>query len=96
MFHEKVERYQTRGKIWSGIKTFWTIHDNYPVISSINKLKKRKAAKSVSTFDFSILCTKIPHGKLLHVLNEITDFAFKGGTRDHVAVYNSGVFWSKS
>ena len=26
---------------------------NYPVISSINKLKKRKAAKSMSTFDFA-------------------------------------------
>ena len=33
----------------------------------------------MSTFDFSTLYTKIPHDQLLYVLNEITDFAFKGG-----------------
>ena len=48
------------------------------------------------TFDFSTLYTKIPHDKLLCVLNEITDFAFKIGTRDFVAVYNSEAFWSRS
>ena len=74
LFYEKVERY-TKGKVWSGIKTFWTIQNSYPLFSSI-KLNKRKAAKSMSTFNFSTLYTKIPHDKLLYVLNEITDFAF--------------------
>ena len=50
----------------------------------------------MSTFDFSMLYTKVLRGKLLYVLNEITDFAFKGGTRDYVAVYNSVAFWSRS
>ena len=36
----------------------------------------------MSTFDFSTFYTKIPHHKLLHVLTEITDFTFKGETRD--------------
>ena len=96
MFYEKVEGYHTKGEIWSGIKTFWTIQNSYPVISSLNKLNKRKAAKSMSTFDFSTHYTKIPHDKLLYVLNEITDFAFKGGTRDYVTVYNSGAYRSQS
>ena len=78
------------------IKTFWTIRNSYPVISSINELKKRKAVKIMSTFAFSTFFTKIPHDKLLYVLNEITDFAFKGGARDYVTVYNSGAFWSRS
>ena len=43
-----------------------------------------------------MLNTKIPQDKLLHVLNEITDFAFKGGTRDYITFYNSGAFWSRS
>ena len=81
LFYEKVERYHTKGKVWSGIKTFWTIQNSYPVISSINKLNKCKTANSMSTFDFSMLYTKIPNDKLLYVLNEITDFAFKNGTR---------------
>ena len=40
----------------------------------------------MSTFDFSALYTKIPYDKLLYVLNEITEFAFKGGARDYVTV----------
>ena len=85
-----MERYHTKGEALSGIKTFWTIQNSYPVISSSNKLKKRKAIKSMSTFDFSTLYTKIPHGKLLYVLTEIPGFTFKGGTRDYVTVHNSG------
>ena len=55
----------------------------------------RKAAKRMSTFDFSMIYTKIPHDKLLYVLNKINDFPFKRGARDYVSVYNSGVvFWS--
>ena len=50
----------------------------------------------MSTFNFSTLYTKIPHDKLLYVLNEITDIAFKDGTRDYVTVYNSRGFWSRS
>ena len=96
LFYEKGERYHTKEKVCSGIKTFWTIQNSYPVISSINKLNKRKAAKSMSTFDFSTLYNKIPHAKLLYVLNEINDFAFKAGTRDYVTVYNSGGFWLRS
>ena len=51
---------------------------------------------SVSTFDFSTLHSKIPCYKLLCVLNEITDFTFKGWARDYDTVYNSGVFWLRS
>ena len=39
------------------------------------------------TFDFSMLYTKMPHEKLLYVLNEITDFAFKGGARHYVVFF---------
>ena len=61
LFYEKVERYHTKGKVWSGIRTFWTTQNSYPVNSSINKVNKHKATKSMSICDFSTLCTKIPH-----------------------------------
>ena len=38
LLYEKVERYHTKGKLWSGIKTFRDIQNNSPVISTINKL----------------------------------------------------------
>ena len=50
----------------------------------------------MSTFDFTMLYTKIDHDKLLYVWYAITDFTFKGGIRDSVTVYNSGAFWSRS
>ena len=96
LFYEKVERCHTKGKVWSGIKTLWTIQNSYPVIPIINNLNKHKAAKGMSTFDFSMPYTKLPHDKLLYVLNELTGFAFEGGARDFVTVYNSGAFWPQS
>ena len=95
-FYEKMEKCHTKSRVWSAIKTFWTIQNNYPTISRINKLNKLKAAKSMSTFDFSMFYSKISHDKLLHVLNEITDVAFKGETRDYVTGYNLGAFWPRS
>ena len=50
----------------------------------------------MSTFEFSTLYRKIHHDKLLDVWYEIIDFAFKGGRKDSVTVYNSGAFWSRS
>ena len=67
---KKAEIYHTKGKVWPRIKTFWTMQNSYPVISSIIKLNKRKDAKSMSTFDFSTLYTKIPHEKLLYVVDK--------------------------
>ena len=96
LFYKKVERYHTKGRLWSGIKKFWTIENSSSLINAISKINIRKSAKRMSTFDFSTLYTKIPHDKLLNVLFEITDFAFKGGTRNYVAVYNSGAYWSTS
>ena len=89
LFYEKVERYHTKGKVLSGIKTFPTIQNRYPVIYSINKLNKCNSVKSMPTLNI-----EIPHDKLLYVLNETTDFAFKGRTTDYASVYNSGTFWS--
>ena len=40
------------------------------VIADLDKINKRKKAKSISTFDFSTLYTKIPHDKLIETLEE--------------------------
>ena len=50
----------------------------------------------MSNLDFSTIYTKIPHDKLLYVLNETNAFAFKDGAIDYVTVYNWGAFWSWS
>ena len=95
LVYNNVERYNLKSKIWSGVNKFWIIQNNKPVINTINKINKRHSAKHFSTFDFSTLYTKIPHNKLLEVLNEIIDFSFKGGTRDKITVTSSGAYWTK-
>ena len=35
LLYEKVKRYHTKEKVWSGIRTFWTIQNSYPVILAL-------------------------------------------------------------
>lgn len=45
------------------------------------------------TFDFSILYTKIPHHKLLFVLDDFVDLCFQGGTNKYIAITSYGAKW---
>ncbi len=80
LFYKQIENYNLKSHFFCGVKTFWVIQDKQPVVKAIKNLNARKAAKSVMTFDFSTLYTKIPHCKLINVMNELTDFCFKGCT----------------
>ena len=55
------------------------------VISDLDRINKRKNAKSISTFDFTTLYTKIPHNQLIETLCEAIDFAFNGGDKKYLA-----------
>ena len=86
------EKYYSKNRIWSGVEISWIVQNNKPVIDSINKRNSRKKAKQVSTSNFSTLCTKIPHNKLFAVLNSVIEFAFRGGTRDKICVFNNNAY----
>ena len=62
----------------------------------MEKINLRKRAKSIMTFDFTTLYTKIPHHLLLEALNEIVDFSFNGGTARAVYVNEYGASWRHS
>ena len=76
----------TKKHYFSGAKTFWVIQNNCLPLEYIKKINKRKNAKQISTIDFSIPYTKIPHDKLLDILYKVVDFMFKGGTRDYIII----------
>ena len=44
----------------------------------------------------STLYTKIPHDKLLKVLNELTDFCFDGGLCNFIVVNKYSANWASS
>ena len=94
LMYSQIENYNKKCHFFSGIKTFWTIQNNTPVIHNINNLNKKNKAYSVSTFDFSTLYTNIPHGKLMSVLNELVDFCFKGSGKDFITVDNYSARWT--
>ena len=85
LFYRQVETYNAKSFFYSQVKTFWVIQNNEHVINSIKRLNKKGAVRSMSTFDFSTLYTKIPHEKLLEVMNSITDFCFQGGSHELIS-----------
>ena len=66
-----------------------------PVTDAVNKLNKRNKAKSISTFDFSTLYTKLPHNKLLTVLLHLTGFCFDGRENKFIQFKKIGARWVK-
>ena len=80
LFYNQIENYNMKCCYFSSVKTFWVIENNHDVLKSLDRLNKRGKADCISTFDFSTLYTKIPHDKLIAVLNEITDTCFNGGS----------------
>ena len=85
LFYRQVETYNAKSFFYSQVKTFWVIQNNEHVINSIKKLNKKGSVRSMSTFDFSTLYTKIPHEKLLEVMSSITDFCFQGGSHELIS-----------
>ena len=93
LFHQQIETYNKKCHFFTGVKTFWVALNNQPVIKTLNKINKHQRAHSVTTFDFSTLYTKIPHDKLLYVLNNLIDFCFDGGSSDFIAITRFGAKW---
>ena len=74
LFFRQIQTYNDKYRFFTGVNTFWVVQNNKPVIDAVNGLNKRRKATSVLIFDFSTLYTKLPHKKLLMVLNSLTDF----------------------
>ena len=91
LFQKQIDTYYAKAHFYSGIKSYWIINNRDPVLRAVNKSHARRSAKCVTSFDFSTLYTKIPHDKLIEVLNKITDFVFKGGTRNKISIHSSGI-----
>ena len=97
LFMNQIEAYYNKSHYYSGIKSYWIVRNRDPIMDAVRRSYARNSAKCVSSFDFSTLYTKIPHDKLIDVLNEIIDFVFKGGTRSKIAIRYSGkATWVKS
>ena len=53
-------RYYKKAGFFSGYKNFWCVDKNSDITDTLDQLNKNVKARSVITFDFSTLYTKIP------------------------------------
>ena len=95
LFYKQIEAYNKKSRFFTGVNTFWVVQSNKQITDVIKNLNKKSFAKSINTFDFSTLYTKIPHDKLKSVLNSIVDFCFKGGVHEFIVVNEYEARWSK-
>ena len=96
MIFRQTENFHTKAKYLSNYNNFWVLQNVDPVIQQLNAINRKKNAKSIVTYDFSTLYTKIPHDKLITRLFKVIDFAFEGGDKKCIRLsYNGDAFWGK-
>lgn len=92
----QIRNFHDKSTFYSKYNKFWVIENSSPVINKLSSINSKKRAKEISTFDFKTLYTKIDHSNLIERLNNIIDFAFKGGSRKFIAFNDYGnAFWAK-
>ena len=96
LIHRQTENFHRFSKFDANYNKFWVIQNTDPILATLNKINGKKSAKRISCFDFSTLYTNIPHDKLLEKLNDLVDFAFKGGNRNNICFnYNGTAYWGR-
>ena len=95
LFHKQIEAYNKKCQYFTGVNGFWVVQSNQKVTAKMKNINATGRAKSISTFDFSTLYTKIPHDKLISVLNSLIDFCFSGGGNQYISVTKYGARWVK-
>ena len=96
LIYNQIHRFHMKSKFYSNVNLFWVVKNSMPVKEKLDIINTRKRAKSIATYDFSTLYTKIPHDDLIKELNKIIDLAFAGGTSKYIGFTNAKAFWSKS
>lgn len=96
LIHRQTENFHRYSKFDANYNKFWVIQNTDPVLNTLKKINGKKSAKSISCFDFSTLYTNIPHDKLLEKLNDLVEFAFKGGNRNNICFnFNGTAYWGR-
>ena len=81
LFQKQIKGFNDKRRLWSRVNGFWVIQNSQPLIDRIEKINKCNKARTLMTFDFTTLYTKIPHNLLIEALNEITDFCLGRGVQ---------------
>ena len=72
--------------MYTGVNRMWITDSTSDILLDIDKINNKNGAKSIHTFDFSTLYTKINLTDLNNVLLSVLDKAFKGGTCQYIKI----------
>ena len=81
---------------YTGVNNYFIIDNNKPLLDCLTNLNIQNKARSLETFDFSTLYTKISHDTLLENLRWFVEIAFNGALRrgrNFMAVYKNEAKW---
>ena len=98
----QIQNFHDKAIFYSNYNRFWVIKNSKPVLDRLQELNTKKRAKSISTFDFSTLYTKLPHKNLVEVLNSLVEFVFNGGrktqdgNRKYITIERKECFFSRT
>ena len=81
--------FHKKAKFCKIIKKFWVLQNSDPTIHSLNETNKKMPAKSIATFDFSTLYTKLSHDKLVDELSLVIGFAFDWDNTSYIRISTS-------
>ena len=95
IFHQ-IENFHKKAKFLKNYNKFWILQNTEPILDIIKNINRRKRAKSISTYDFSTLYTKLPHDKLIIELCKLIDFVFEAGDKNYIKINRWGkAYWGK-
>ena len=95
LIQNQVENYHAASKFDKHYNKFWVIKNCNPVMEVLDGISKKNRAKSICTYDFSTLYTKLPQDKLITQLNKVIDMVFKGGEKTFIHINKFGARWGK-
>ena len=96
MIFRQIGNFHHKSKFYNNYNLFWVIQNSKSVIETLDRINKHGKAKSIATYDFSTLYTKIEHTDLIEKLNEIIDLAYDGGKCKYIMVKNNKIQWVKT
>ena len=77
LIQNQVENFRAASKFDKHYKKFWVIKNSSPILELLDDISRRNRAKTICTYDFSTLYTKLPQDKLITQLNKVIDMVFE-------------------
>ena len=74
LIYSQIENFHRKFKFLSNYNKLWVFQNVDPLTENINIINRKKKAKSIATYDFSILYTTLHHDKLIKRFYNATGF----------------------